>query len=310
MQARGNDVEKAHLMSAPLRSLLFVPGDSERKIEKSRASKADALVLDLEDSVAPTRKSVARGMIADLLKTGNFNKGTAQWVRINPVTTPEALLDLAAVVGGRPAGILLPKADGPEDVRRVSYYLDALEAREGLPAGSIVIVPVATETAAAPFSLGLYKDAGLKRLFGLTWGAEDLSAAVGAATNMDEDGRLALTYRTVRSLTLMAAKAAGVEAIDTVYPDFKDTAGFRKSCIAARREGFTGRFAIHPDQVDTINEAFSPSAEDIALAERVVAAFGAVPDSGAISIDGKMLDRPHLQQALKVLAMRDAFARR
>jgi citrate lyase subunit beta/citryl-CoA lyase len=297
-------------MKAPLRSLLFVPGDSERKIEKSRASSADAVVLDLEDSVASGRKIIARQLVAEYLKTANFKRGTAQWVRINPVSTSEALLDLAAIVVGKPAGVLLPKAEGPADVQKVSYFLDALEAREGLPIGSIAVLPVVTETARAALSLNSYPDARLTRLFGLTWGAEDLSAAIGAATNTEDDGRLSLTYRTVRSLTLLAAKASGVEAVDTVYPDYKDATGLRKSSIAARREGFTGRFAIHPDQVNTINEAFSPSADDIAFAERVVAAFAAVPDTGTVGVDGKMLDRPHLQQALKVLAMRDAFALR
>jgi citrate lyase subunit beta / citryl-CoA lyase len=296
-------------MSVLVRSILFVPGDSERKIEKSQGSSADALVLDLEDSVAPARKSVAREMTAAYLKAGKFKKGTAQWIRINPLDTPESLHDLAAVVAGNPACIVQPKVDGPADVQRLSFYLDALEAREGIPAGSIKIVPVATETATSPFTLGAYAGAGLSRLYGLTWGAEDLSAAIGAATNKDEDGRLALTYRTVRSLMLLAAKAANVEAVDTVYPDFKNLEALKQSCIASRREGFSGRFAIHPDQVDTINEAFSPSAEDVAFAERVVAAFAAT-ESGAVGLDGKMLDKPHLTQAEKVLAMRDAFAAR
>ena len=296
-------------MSTPIRSILFVPGDSERKIEKSRASKADGLVYDLEDSVVPARKAIAREMIASYLKSDNLTSGIAQWVRINPISTPESLLDLAAVVAGKPAGILVPKVDGPSDLQRVSYYLDALEAREGLPIGSISVMPVATETARSPFSLGSYQDAGLTRLFGFTWGAEDLSAAIGAATNMEE-GRLALTYRTVRSLMLLAAKACGVEALDTVYPDYKDLAGLKKTCIAGSREGFTGCFAIHPDQVDIINEAYSPSANDIAHAERVIAAFQANPDAGTVGVDGKMLDRPHWSQATKLLARRDAFAAR
>ena len=297
-------------MRVPVRSMLFVPGDSERKIEKSRGCNADALVYDLEDSVAAARKPIARQMIAEYLKSGTAGAGVAQWVRVNPLTSPECLLDLAAIVAGRPAGILLPKAEGPADVQRVSYYLDALEAREGVPTGSTGVIPVATEIAQAPFTLGAYADAGLARLFGITWGAEDLSADIGAATNMDDDGQLALTYRTVRSLTLLAAKASRVEALETVYPDFRDTAGLRRSSVAARREGFTGRFAVHPDQVDVINDAFSPSAEDIAFAERVVAAFDARPGVGTVGVDGKMLDKPHLTRAQKVLAMRDAFAAR
>jgi citrate lyase subunit beta / citryl-CoA lyase len=297
-------------MKAPIRSLLFVPGDSERKIEKSESSGADGIVFDLEDSVAHARKAIARRTISEYLKRGPSSKTAILWVRINPLTTSDALEDLAAVVSGRPVGILLPKAEGPEDVVRLGHYLDALEAREGIPIGSTAIMPVVTETARAPFTLGSYQDFRLERLYGLTWGAEDLSAAIGAATNTDEDGRLSLTYRTVRSLTLLAAKACSVEAVDTVYPDFRDLSGLRKSCETGRREGFSGRFAIHPDQVDVINDAFSPSLEDIAFAERAVAAFAADPNTGTVAVDGKMLDRPHLVQAQKVLAMRDAFAKR
>lgn len=297
-------------MKAPLRSLLFVPGDSERKIAKAGAACADGLVLDLEDSVASARKSVAREMTADCLKSGHFGQSKALWVRINPLSTPEALKDLAAVVAAGPAGILLPKVEGPADLVRLGHCLDALEEREGLAVGSISIMPVATETSSAPFSLGSYKDFALPRLFGMTWGAEDLSAALGATANTDQDGRLSLTYRTVRSLMLLAAKACHVEAIDTVYPDFKDVEGLRRTCEASRREGFTGCFAIHPDQVEIINDAYTPSAEDIAFAERVVAAFEETPDLGTVGIEGRMIDLPHLQQARKVLAMRDAFSTR
>jgi citrate lyase subunit beta/citryl-CoA lyase len=295
---------------APVRSLLFVPGDSERKLEKSQSSRADGVVLDLEDSVARARKPLARQMVAQHLKAGKYAPGTSQWVRINPVDTPESLLDLAAVVGGRPTGILLPKAAGPGDVQTVSLYLDALEAREGLEPGSTLILPVVTETAHASLAIGEYRSAHLPRLFGLTWGAEDLSADIGAASNSDADGRLSLTYRMVRSLTLLAAKACRVEAIDTVFPDYRNPEALRASCIASCREGFTGRFAIHPDQVDVINEAFSPSAADIAHAEKIVAAFAAAPDAGTVGLDGKMLDKPHLTQAQKVLLQRDALAPR
>jgi len=297
-------------MIVPTRSILFVPGDSERKIEKSRASGADAVVLDLEDSVTPARKPIAREMVANLLKSKVFPESMAVWVRINPLSDPEGLPDLAAVVSAHPTGILQPKIDGPEDVRRLSLYLDALEIRESLPLGSISVLPVVTETARAPFTLGAYQDAGLSRLFGLTWGAEDLSAAIGATTNADEDGRWSLTYRTVRSLTLLAAKACGVQAIETLYADYKDEDGLRRSCIAARREGFTGRFAIHPGQVTGINEAFSPTADEVSFAEQVVAAFEAQPDAGTVGIDGRMLDRPHLNQALHVLAMYKAISER
>lgn len=297
-------------MKAPLRSLLFVPGDAERKIEKALATKADAVVLDLEDSVTAARKPVARELVAAVLSTPAAAGAPQRWVRINPITTPDALADLAAIVRGRPAGILLPKAEGTADVARVSLYLDALEARDGLAPNSIAVIPVVTETARATLLLQTYAEATLPRLYGLTWGAEDLSASLWASTNMDDDGRLALTYRVARSLTLCAAKAAGAEAVDTVYPNFRDADGMRRSCIAARREGFSGRFAIHPDQIAIINETFSPSADDVAFAERVVAAFAAAPEAGALAVDGKMLDRPHLVQAERVLAMRDAFAAR
>ena len=297
-------------MRAPLRSLLFVPGDSERKLEKSTGSSADALVFDLEDSVTEARKAVARDMIAAHLKSGESARGPERWVRINPVSTPEALEDLAAIVPGRPAGIVLPKADGPADVNTVSDYLDALEAREGLPRGDIRIISVATETARASLSLHRYADAKLPRLAGLTWGAEDVSADIGAASNKDDDGRLSLTYRMVRSLALLAARACGAEALDTVYPDFRDLDGLRQTCIAACREGFTGCFAIHPNQVDVINAAYSPSPEVIDHAERVIAAFDANPEAGTVGLDGKMLDKPHLVQAQKVLALRDALTAR
>lgn len=297
-------------MRPPVRSLLFVPGDSERKLEKSREFRADAIILDLEDAVAPARKAFARELVAKFLQAGPLAEGTEYWVRINPVTTAEALQDLAAVVAGKPAGIVLPKASNPAEVQRASNYLDALEAQAGLAAGRIMIIPVATETARATLSLSRYLDYSLPRLFAITWGAEDLSADIGAATNKGEDGELAQTYRMARSLALLTATACGVEALDTVYPNYKDLAGLRKTCLAARREGFSGCFAIHPDQVATINEAYSPSPDDIAYAESVVAAFAASPDAGTVGLAGKMLDKPHLTQAQKLLAMRDAYTLR
>jgi len=293
-------------VTLPIRSFLFVPGDSERKLEKSRQSSADALVLDLEDSVTDGRKAYARDLVAAYLESDESAAAAARWVRINPVSTPHARQDLAAVVKAGPAGIVLPKADGPDQVRQVSDYLFDLENREGLPTGKIGIIPVATETARASLSLHRYLDHDLPRLAGLTWGAEDLSTDIGAATNRDEDGGLALSYRLVRSLALLTAKACGVDALDTVYPDYRDLDGLRRTCLAAFREGFTGCFAIHPDQVDIINEAYSPSAEAIHYAERVLAAFEANPDAGTVGLDGRMLDRPHLVQAKKVLAMHDA----
>ncbi|WP_417209741.1 HpcH/HpaI aldolase/citrate lyase family protein [Antarctobacter sp.] len=297
-------------MTLPLRSILFVPGDSERKLEKALGSEADGLMIDLEDSVAPARKPVARDMAAAFLRAGKTRPEVQVWVRINPLGGDFALDDLAAIVGARPAGVLLPKAEGAGDIRRLSHYLDALEVREGVPLGSTRIMAVATETAASTFVLHEYRGAGMERLYGLTWGAEDLSADIGASTNRDPDGRLALTYRMVRSNMLLASRAAGIFAFDTAHPNFRDIDALRETLDACRREGFHGGFAIHPAQVEPLNTAFSPSDEDIAVAEKVVAAFDENPDAGTLGIDGKMYDRPHLVQAQKILAMRDAFAAR
>lgn len=293
----------------PPRSWLFVPGDSERKLAKAEAAGADALILDLEDSVAAARRPVARGKVRAYLDARPpGSRASALWVRINPLDGPDALADLAAVAGGAPDGIMLPKIDGPAEVRRLSHGLDTLEARDGVAPGAIGIVAVATETAAAPFGLGGFATAGLARLAGLTWGAEDLSAALGASTNQDPAGGWALTYRIVRSLTLLAANAARVQPIETLHADFRDEAGLRAASLAAAREGFTGRIAIHPAQVGPINEAFAPSAADVAHAQRVVAAFAA--ETGAVGLDGMMLDMPHLKQARLVLARHAALAAR
>jgi len=283
--------------------MLFVPGDSPRKLGKADGAMADALILDLEDSVAPENKPQARDMVlAFMAERPRGARASQLWVRVNPLDSIYALADLAAVVAAAPDGVMLPKADGPQDVRRLSYYLDALEAQAGVEAGSIGVLPVATETARAPFRLGDYADAGLSRLRGLTWGAEDLSAAVGASTNLDDSGAWALTYRMARSLTLLAAHAAGVQAIETLQVDYADEVGLRASCRRARAEGFSGRIAIHPAQVAPINESFTPSEAELEHARRVVAAFDASPGAGVAGLDGKMLDRPHLLQARAVLA--------
>jgi citrate lyase subunit beta/citryl-CoA lyase len=297
-------------MSATLRSMLFVPGDSPRKLAKGDDSGADALILDLEDSVAPNQKGRARELVpAYMAERPQGSRSTQLWVRINPLETEYALADLAAIVVAAPDGIMIPKTDGPADVQRLSYYLDALEAQAGVAAGSIGILPVATETARAPFQLGAFADAGLARLRGLTWGAEDLSAAIGASTNLDAGGQWTLTYRVARSLTLLAAHAAGVQAIETLFVDYSDEAGLRESCRRAREEGFSGRIAIHPAQVAAINESFTPSAEEVEHARRVVEAFERAGGAGVVGLDGKMLDRPHLTQANAVLASWAAFSK-
>ena len=294
-----------------LRSLLFVPADSEKKLGKADGAGADALILDLEDSVAPERKPAARELASAFLRERPRAGRTAElWVRINPLDSGLALADLAAVVPAAPDGVMLPKPEGAADVERLGHYLDALEAQAGLEPGAIAVIPVATETAAAPFALGSYGASRPKRLRALTWGAEDLSAALGASTNMDPAGGWALTYRLARSLTLLAAHAAGVQAVETLSVDFRDEDGLRASCRAARAEGFTGRLAIHPAQVAPINESFTPSPAELEHARRVLAAFAAAPGAGVVGLDGRMLDIPHLKQAQGLLAQAEALAGR
>jgi len=277
-----------------------VPGDSERKLAKAEAIGADALILDLEDAVAAERRPQARGLVREYLSGRRGARRPELWVRVNPLDTSDALADLAAVVAGAPDGIVVPKTDSAADVVRLDHYLAALEAREGVPIGSTRILPVATETARALFHLDSYAGASA-RLHGLTWGAEDLPAALGATTNRGPDGELAFVYQLARALCLAAAVAAGVQPVDTVYPDFRDGAGLEKNAARARMDGFTGKIAIHPDQVAIIQQAFSPTAEELAHARRVVAAFAASPSAGTVALDGKMLDRPHLKQAENVL---------
>ncbi len=300
------------MIAIPLRSMLFIPGDSDKKLSKVDACGADAVILDLEDSVAAENKPLARQLVTDFIKarplaSRSEGRQPQLWVRVNPFDTGLTLADLAAVVSAAPDGIMQPKTNDPECLRRLSYYLDALEAVHGIAPGSIKILPVATETAIAPFHLGAFATAGLERLVGLTWGAEDLAAAIGASTNLDASGEWAFTYKMARSLTLLAAHAAGVQAIDTLFVDFKDDAGLRASCRTARAEGFTGRLAIHPAQVAGINESFMPSADDVAHAKRVLDAFAANPGAGTVGLDGKMIDIPHQKQAMRVLAQAKAF---
>ena len=280
------------------RSMLFVPGDSERKLAKGEGSGADALVLDLEDSVPAPRIAIARSMVREYLGGHRDRAKQELWVRINPLSTDKALPDLAAITAGAPDGILLPKTTSASDVIVLDHYLCALEVREGVAPGSIRIIAVATETPAALFALGTFAGCS-PRLAGLTWGAEDLAAALGASTNRDDDGNLDFTYRLVRSLCLAAAVSANVQPIDTVFVDFKDGEGLGRESRAALRAGFTGKIAIHPDQVAIINNAFTPTPEDIAHAKRVVEAFA--NGAGTVALDGKMLDMPHLKQAQRVL---------
>lgn len=285
------------------RSLLFVPGDSERKLAKGLHSGADALVLDLEDAVDIARLPVARQMVHEYL-AARERGGQALWVRINPLDSGLALEDLAAVVRGRPDGILLPKGSGAADVQLLDHYLSALEARDGVAPGSIAIMPVATETPTAVFALGGYKGCSA-RLKALTWGAEDLAAAIGASTNRLPSGEYEFTYRLARSLCLLGARAAGLPAIDTIWTNFRDSKGLQNDALLARKAGFSGKIAIHPDQVAIINEAFTPDDAEVLHARQVVQAFENAQGAGTVQLDGEMLDRPHLKQALQVLASLD-----
>jgi len=269
-----------------LRSLLFVPGDRPDRMEKALGLGADALILDLEDSVATSRKGEARAAVAEFL--GRRERPTPLLVRINPIDGPYASDDLAALRDSHPDGLVLPKAEGVATVRALSSWT-------GAP-----ILPIATETPAALFELGSYREVA-DRLLGLTWGAEDLPAAIGATTAREVDGRYTAPIETVRSLALFAAHAARVPAIETVYPDFRDLDGLAAYAARGARDGFTGMMAIHPDQIAVINRAFTPSDAEIASARAIVQAFAAQPDAGVLAVDGKMVDAPHLAQARRLL---------
>jgi citrate lyase subunit beta/citryl-CoA lyase len=274
-----------------LRSLLFVPGDRPDRMEKALGSGADALILDLEDSVAPAAKPEARRAAHGFL---DANPQANLWVRINPLDGGEAERDLDAILSAHPNGIVLPKAEGGASVGELARRL----TERGNATAQILAI--ATETPAAMFQLGSY--GGAKRLAGLTWGAEDLPAAIGASTSREEDGRFTPPYELARSLCLFGAAAAGVAPIETVYPAFRDLDGLASYTGRARRDGFTGMMAIHPAQVAVINAAFTPSEAEVAHARAVVAAFEASPGAGALSLDGRMIDRPHLVQAQRILA--------
>jgi citrate lyase subunit beta / citryl-CoA lyase len=280
-----------------IRSMLFVPADSEKKLSKAASCKADALILDLEDSVLPDRKPTARAMAKEYM-SGSAEKHRL-WVRVNDLYSGELLNDLIVIVAAKPVGIVFPKIRGPEDIEIMRRYLEALEANYGLVQGGISLAVIVTETPSAVLRLGEVVARPQPRVQALMWGAEDLSSAIGAGDPRAADGAWRPAYQQVRSQCLFASHALGVEAIDTVYVNFKDPEGLRASSLASRYDGFTGRVAIHPDQVDIINDAFTPSAAELALARRVIAAFesGAV----AVSIDGKMYDIPHLKAARRLL---------
>ena len=280
------------------RSLLFVPGDSPRKLEKALGGEADLIILDLEDSVAEAAKPDARTHVAQALAAGGRDKPL--WVRVNPVDTAHALADLVAVVPHRPDGIMLPKAT-PDEARLLGHYLTALEASAGMDDGTIRLIVVATETAPALFRLGDY--AGVPRLDALTWGAEDLAAAFGAAANRDDRGNLLEPFALARTLCLAGAHAAGVAPIETIDPNFRDVERLARVAGEARTLGFRGMMAIHPAQIEPINRAFTPGEEELERARRIVALFEENPGAGALQLDGEMVDIPHLKQARGLLAL-------
>lgn len=306
--------------AAPIRSWLFVPGDSERKQARALASGADALILDLEDSVAPAQLPSARARVAGLLRAHADSGAPQLWVRINPLQGRAWREDLEAIFGPRPrrraarggrhalAGIVLPKVSSATELGRVSALLATLERDRGLARGSTRLLVIATETPQGLLALAQYPAAlrtaraATARLAGLTWGAEDLSAALGARAKRDAAGALTFTFALARTSCLLASAALGVQAVDGVHTEFRDAAGLARELAEARRDGFSGKLAIHPDQVVAINAAFTPTHEERAHAERVVAAFAAAGGAGVASLDGQMIDRPHLIQAQRVLA--------
>ena len=285
-----------------LRSFLFVPGDSARKLDKAMQSGADALILDLEDSVALAEKDTARRITADFLRSARSEPSRPRlFVRVNGLTTGLTDPDLDGVMPAGPDGIVLPKAVGGPDIAHLGAKLAVREAEYGLPDGATRIVAIATETARGLFALGTFAGAS-HRLAGLAWGGEDLSADLGAETNRLEDGAYAEPYRLARSLTLFGAAAAEVDAVDSVYTNYRDLEGLRAECREARRDGFVAKMAIHPAQVPVINETFTPSPEVVAQARAVVEAFAQNPGAGVVGVGGEMLDRPHLKRAERVLA--------
>jgi len=285
-----------------MRSLLFVPADSPKKLDKAMSSGADAVIVDLEDSIAAESKAAARLSAADFLASAVAQSLRPRLlVRINGLQTGLADADLDAVMPGRPDAVMLPKAEGGAAVMHADAKLAAREAMHGLPDGQVKIVAIATETAAALFLAGTYRGASA-RLAGLTWGAEDLSAELGAEANRDADGNFLDPYRLARVLCLAAAASAAVQPIDTVYTDFRNSDGLRREVEEAKRDGFTGKMAIHPAQVPIINEVFTPTDAAIAKAKAIVAAFAAAPGAGVVGLDGVMYDRPHLARAKMLLA--------
>ena len=291
-----------------IRSWLFVPGDSERKLEKGRENEADALILDLEDSVSNDRQEIARTMVREYLQKHTDRTRQKLYVRCNPLDTELALPDLAAVMPGKPDGICLPKVYSAQEVNTLCNYLSALEAREGIEQGSTKILCVATETAASVLTFHTYLDGVSDRLVGLTWGAEDLAAALGASDNRGPDGEYDDVYKLVKSYCLATSRAIDVQPVGVLWTNFRDGEGLEADCLRDRKAGFVGKIAIHPAQPPIINKAFTPSADEIAFAKKVVDLFEANPGMGTVGLDGMMLDMPHLKQARNTLELAEQIS--
>ena len=292
-----------------LRSWLFVPGDSERKQDKALATQADAVILDLEDSVAPEQLPRARECVSAVLRSRLRTAGPRLWVRVNAPGSALLHADLQAVfAGGAPDGVVLPKVSAAAEIAAAAQYIGVLETQAGAVPGSTRVLVITTETPEGVLALPQYpsllRDSPslLARLAGLTWGAEDLGAALGALGRRDASGVATFTFQLARTSCLLAASALGVQAVDGVHTDFRDSQGLRRELEEARRDGFNGKLAIHPDQIAPINAAFTPTEAERAQAQRVVAAFAAAPGAGVVSLDGRMIDRPHLLQAQRILA--------
>lgn len=288
----------AEIFSA--RSWLFAPGDSEKKMQKAADSAADIALFDLEDAVAESEKPRARTSVLAFLQSQGADRSRL-WVRINPLQEKHALTDLAAIMPGRPGGIMVPKTRSGADLVVLDHYLSALEVANGIELGSTKVFPLVTETAEGMLTTGSY--AGAPRLVAMTWGAEDLADALGASENKNPDGSYGFTYELARSLCLVGAAAARVAAIDTIHGDYKDLDGLRRRASQCRRAGFRGMLAIHPAQVEVINEAFMPTTEEIAQAREIIDLFAANPDLGTIGYKGNMLDRPYLARAQQLMKL-------
>lgn len=302
MQAFSADAEKTLVN----RSYLFVPGDSEKKFAKAAESAADAIIIDLEDAVSPSRKPAARANLAGFLSA---DCRPELWVRINPLDTRDSLDDLDAMSDGLPAGVVLPKSRGSADIKALDTLLAPIEQATGVSRGGSRVLPLVTERPEALFRVGEYASV-TARLEGLTWGAEDLAAAIGASANRDADGEWLPAFELARSLCLVGAAAAGVPAVETVYTDIRDTPGVGRFAAAARRDGFSGMLVIHPAQIDAVNEAFTPGRDEIAAARRIVELFEEDPAAGVAELDGRMIDRPHYLQARRLLDVADRLGAR